>query len=133
MPHHFAAKLVTNVNLIAIEIADTNDFEQIAALVQKARVFITTVGPYCKYGEKVVKACAETGTHYLDVTGEVPWVSEMIDKYESTAKSSGAIMIPQIGVESSPSDLTTWMLTSYIRKQFQAQTKDVTLSVHELK
>ena len=67
------------------------------------------------------------------MTGEVPWVSEMIDKYESTAKFSGAIMIPQIGVESSPSDLTTWMLTSYIRSQFHAQTKDVTLSLHELK
>lgn len=55
-----------------IEIAqlEKNDLLNLA---KKTKVLITTVGPYHKYGTAVVEACAETGTHYLDVTGEVPW------------------------------------------------------------
>jgi len=67
------------------------------ALAKKTRLIISTVGPYGLYGEHAFKACAENGTHYLDVTGEVPFVADMIKKYEKTAKESGSIMIPQIG------------------------------------
>lgn len=57
----------------------------------------------------------------------------MIEKYEDVAKDSGAIMIPQIGVESAPSDLTTWLLADHIREELDADTKEVTISIHELK
>lgn len=90
---------------------------------------MTTVGPYCVYGEHAFKACAENGTHYLDVTGEVPWVLQMIEKYEAVATSSGALMFPQIGIESAPSDLIAWSLASIIREKLGAQTRAVTLSI----
>lgn len=89
-----------------------------AALAKKTFVLLNTVGPFARYGEHAVKACAENGTHYLDVTGEVPWVLKMIQKYEAAAASSNAIMIPQIGIESAPSDLVTWSLARLARKQF---------------
>ncbi|OAQ98238.1 hypothetical protein LLEC1_05104 [Akanthomyces lecanii] len=63
-----------------IEIADIGDEEGLKALALKTKVLLSTVGPYCKYGEKVFKVCAEAGTHYFDVTGEVVWVSSMIKK-----------------------------------------------------
>lgn len=85
------------------------------------------------YGEVAFKACAEAGTHYLDVTGEVPWVRKMIQKYEATAKSSGAIMIPQIGIESAPADICTWVLADRLRKDLNAQTAEVTISIHNLR
>lgn len=103
------------------------------ALAKKTILLITTVGPYARYGEHAFKACAENGTHYLDVTGEIPWVAQMIKKYEKTAKDSGAIMIPQIGVESAPADLMTWKLVDMIRKKFSAPTAEVVVSVHEAK
>lgn len=84
------------------------------------------------YGERVFKACAENGAHYLDVTGEFPWTVRMIRKYESTAKASGAIMIPQIGVESAPPDLTTWLLAKCLREQLGAKTKEAVVSIHKL-
>lgn len=96
-------------------------------------MILATVGPYCKYGEGMFKACAEAGTHYFDVTGEAVWVSKMIKKYDSVAKDSGAIMVPQIGVESAPSDLTTWLLAEHVRDEFDADTKEVTISIHEVK
>lgn len=94
---------------------------------------IATVGPYAFHGEHAFKACAENGTHYLDVTGEVPYVAAMIKKYEATAKKSGAIMIPQIGIESAPPDLLTWSLVEMIKERFSAPTAEVVVSVHELK
>ncbi|KAJ2970085.1 hypothetical protein NQ176_g8351 [Zarea fungicola] len=116
----------------AIEFADIGDAEALKTLAIKTRVLLSTVGPYCKYGEAVFKACAEAGTHYFDVTGESVWVAKMIEKYEDVAKDSGAIMIPQIGVESAPSDLTTWLLADHIREELDADTKEVTISIHEL-
>ena len=74
-------------------------------------VLISTVGPYHKYGSHAFAACAETGTHYIDCTGEVPWVYDMIKKYDSVAKSNGAILIPQNGVESAPTDLVCQSLS----------------------
>lgn len=118
--------------LSAIELADVNDEESLQALAEKAYILITTVGPYCMYGEKVFKICAETGTHYFDCTGEFPWVGRMIKKYEKTAQKSGALMFPQIGVESAPPDLCTWALAQHVRKNLGTFTKDITISIHEL-
>lgn len=57
----------------------------------------------------------------------------MIKKYEATAKRTGAILIPQAGIESAPADLSTWALAKAIRTELGAQTKDVTISLHEVK
>jgi len=102
-------------------------------LAKKATILITTVGPYSLYGEHAFKACAKNGTHYLDVTGEVAYVLEMIKKYEKIAKESGAIMIPQTGVDSAPADLVTWTIVSMIKERLSAKTREVVLSLHEFK
>jgi short subunit dehydrogenase-like uncharacterized protein len=102
-------------------------------LAKKTKVLVTTVGPYHKYGTAVIEACAETGTHYLDVTGEIPWVYDMIHKYHEIAKRNGAIMIPQCGVESAPSDLMCWALTSHIRNTLCVGTGEIVYSMHDMK
>ena len=115
-----------------IEICELNDSD-LSTLSKKTKILISTVGPYALYGEHAFRACAENGTHYLDVTGEIAYVCDMIKKYERTAKASGSIMIPQIGLESAPPDLVTWSLVSMIRDRFSAPTGEVILSVHELR
>lgn len=107
--------------------------QDLHALAKKTRVLINTVGPYHRHGEPVVEACAANGTHYLDVTGESPWVREMIDKYHKTAQASGAIIIPQIGVESAPADLTCYALASYLRAASASPTREIVFTVHTLK
>jgi short subunit dehydrogenase-like uncharacterized protein len=118
----------TDNSKLAIEICDLND-PDMADLARKTAILISTVGPYSAYGEHAFKACAENGTNYLDCTGEVPWVLRMLKKYEKAAKTTGAIMIPQIGIESCPSDIATWVLVSLIRKELSAPTGPVFLSV----
>jgi short subunit dehydrogenase-like uncharacterized protein len=117
---------------LAVEVCSL-DGESLAALAKKTSVLITTVGPYCVYGDHAFKACAENGTHYFDVTGELPWVMAMIEKYEDAAKASGALMFPQIGLESAPSDLMAWSLASTIREELGAQTGVVSMSIEMIK
>ncbi|KAM0716590.1 hypothetical protein Q7P37_008035 [Cladosporium fusiforme] len=116
----------------SIEVAQLEKAD-LLRLASTTKVLITTVGPYHKYGTAVVEACVETGTHYLDVTGEVPWVHDIIKKYHEQAKQSGAIVIPQNGIESAPTDLMCWALVSYIRKTLGVGTGEVVYSIHDLK
>lgn len=115
-----------------IEIAQLQK-NDLVSLAKKTKVLITTVGPYHKYGTAVVEACAETGTHYLDVTGETPWVYDIAEKYHETAKSSGAIIIPQNGVESAPADLLCWALMAHIRQAMNVSTGEIIHSIHDMK
>ncbi|PGH23754.1 hypothetical protein AJ80_02184 [Polytolypa hystricis UAMH7299] len=116
-----------------IEEVQLNKKEEMGHLARRTRVLINCVGPYHLYSTPVVEACAEQGTHYLDVTGEFPWIKEMINKYEEKAKSTGAIMIPATGFESAPSDLLTWALVDMIKTKYGVQTKEVTNVLYKLK
>lgn len=112
----------------AIEIVTASE-EELEQLAKKTFVLIAAVGPYIKYGEPAFRACAQNGTHYFDMTGDVPFMAGMTRKYEAAAKASGAIMVPQCGIESAPADLVTWMVAKVNRTQLQAQTSNVTVSV----
>ncbi|KAH8660015.1 Saccharopine dehydrogenase-domain-containing protein [Xylariales sp. PMI_506] len=114
-----------------IEIVESND-KDLLELAKKTFVLINVVGPYGRYGEHAVKACATAGTHYLDCTGELPWTHSMVKKYHDAAKASGAIIIPQNGLESGPSDLLTWSMTQLIKTQLGTQVGDTVVEFHEL-
>ncbi|OCK77102.1 hypothetical protein K432DRAFT_384955 [Lepidopterella palustris CBS 459.81] len=116
----------------AIEICELKKNE-LDVLARKTRLVITTVGPYMKYGEPVVEACANNGTHYLDCTGEAPWLKDMIEKYHETAKKNGAIMIPECGLDSVPADILSYAIAHHIRTTFSAPTSSVTVSMHDFK
>ncbi len=90
--------------------ADSADPASLATMASRTRVLITTVGPYLKYGLPVVEACAEHGTHYLDLTGEVLFMRQSIDGYDAAAKRTGARIIHSCGFDSIPSDLGVFAL-----------------------
>lgn len=102
-------------------------------LAKKTRVLINAVGPYYLYSSPVVEACAKSGTHYIDATGETPWIKSIITSYEAAAKSSGAIIIPSVGLESAPSDLIAYKAVQLIRNIWDCGVMDMVGSIHELK
>ncbi len=85
--------------------ADVDDELSMAALAAQTRVLITTVGPYVKHGEAAVKACAEAGIAYVDLTGEPEFVDAMWLKYHDIATASGARIVHACGFDSIPYDL----------------------------
>src|SRR5690606_7803971 len=82
--------------------ADTGDAASIEEVANSARVIITTVGPYVKYGEPLVAACARAGTDYVDLTGEPTFVDRMYVKYHAEAERSGARIVHACGFDSGP-------------------------------
>lgn len=86
-------------------VADAGDPVSLAAVATSSRVVISTVGPYLRHGEALVAACAEAGTHYLDLTGEPEFVDLMYARHHEQAVRSGARLIHCCGFDSIPHDL----------------------------
>ncbi|KAB2346545.1 saccharopine dehydrogenase family protein [Actinomadura rudentiformis] len=85
--------------------ADTTDTPSIEAVARATRVVITTVGPYVRYGEPLVAACAQAGTDYLDLTGEPTFIDRMYVRHHAEAVRSGARIVHAAGFDSIPADL----------------------------
>ena len=86
-------------------VADAHDAGTLGALVRRAAVVVTTVGPYQRHGEALVTACAEAGTDYVDLCGEPLWMARMIDRLQAPAAASGARIVFSCGFDSVPFDL----------------------------
>jgi len=97
-------------------IADSSDPASVDAMVRSTNVLLNFAGPFAWYAEPVISACAEHGTHYLDITGETAFIRDMMDKYQEQAKKSGARLIPFCGFDSVPADLTTFLALETARK-----------------
>lgn len=95
---------------VPILIADSGNEAELRAMVKRARVVCTTVGPYAKYGRTLARVCAEEGVHYTDLTGEVPFMRQSIDENDAAAKASHARIVHACGFDSIPSDLGTYLL-----------------------
>ena len=86
-------------------VADSTDATSLKALAERARVVMTTVGPYAAHGLPLVEACARAGTDYVDLTGEVLFVRKSIDLFDEIARDTGARIVHSCGFDSVPSDL----------------------------
>lgn len=91
-------------------VADSFDEQKLDAMVANTRVVISTVGPYAKYGSKLVAACVQHGTHYCDLAGEAQWIRLMIDQHHDAAVDSGARIVHCCGFDSVPMDIGVWFL-----------------------
>ncbi|MFJ8147871.1 saccharopine dehydrogenase family protein [Streptomyces sp. NPDC096048] len=85
--------------------ADVSDPASLRELAERARVVATTVGPYVRYGEALVAACAETGADYLDLTGEPEFVDLTYVRHDARARETGARLVHACGFDSVPHDL----------------------------
>ncbi len=95
-----AAGLDGDADAPALLQADSGDPLSLAELAAQTRAVATTVGPYVRYGEPLVRACVEHGTHYCDLTGEPEFVNTLIPRYHEAAQkpaapsSTAAVSIP---------------------------------------
>lgn len=114
---------------LPVIVADAADESALKTLCDQTRVVISTVGPYALYGEPLVKICAETGTDYCDLTGEVQWIRKMVDTYDDKAKASGARIVHCCGFDSIPSDMGVWFLQEKSEETLGAPCQDVRMRV----
>jgi short subunit dehydrogenase-like uncharacterized protein len=126
-------ELGESAHSLATLIANSEDEVALRALCQRTRVVISTVGPYALHGEPLVRVCAETGTDYCDLTGEVQWIRRMLDRYETTAKSTGARIVHCCGFDSIPSDLGVFVVQQAALKQFGQPCQTISMRVKAMR
>ena len=114
---------------LPLVVADANDDAALKALCADTRVVASTVGPYALCGSKLVRACAEAGTDYCDLSGEVQWIARMIAAHNDSARRTGARIVHGCGFDSIPSDLGTWFLQQRARERLGAPCAHVKLRV----
>ncbi|MBY6410033.1 saccharopine dehydrogenase NADP-binding domain-containing protein [Rhodococcus sp. BP-252] len=113
--------------------ADAADTDALRAMAESTRVVITTVGPYAKYGLPLTTACAEAGTDYVDLTGEVLFTRESIDTNEEIARRTGARIVHACGFDSIPSDLGVHVLHAAVAADGAGEMTDTTLVVTSMR
>lgn len=116
-----------------VVVADAADRAALDRLARASRVVCSTAGPFARFGSHLVAACADAGTDYCDITGEVQWVREMIDAHDERARRSGARLVHCCGFDSIPSDLGTWALQQEMIERTGAPARSVTTYVRRLK
>ena len=100
-------------------VAPSQDQAAVDAIVSRSRIVLSTAGPFALYGTPIVDACVRFGTHYVDITGETPWMREIAGRYHAPAASGGTRMIPCCGFDSVPSDLGAMLMARHIRDTLQ--------------
>ncbi|MEW2116660.1 saccharopine dehydrogenase NADP-binding domain-containing protein [Streptomyces sp. NPDC005474] len=99
---------------VGVLTADVSDPAALRALAAHTRVLATTVGPYLTYGEELVAACADTGTDYLDLSGEPEFVDLMYVRHDTRARETGARLVHACGFDSIPHDLGAYFTVTQL-------------------
>lgn len=119
------AKQHSSVKDIAIVVADAQDDKALTSLAASSRVVLSCAGPYALYGSQLVAACVTQKTHYCDITGETPWIRQMIDAHHEQALADGTRIVPGCGFDSVPSDLGAYLLLREMKKRHKTDCIDI--------
>ncbi len=75
-------------------VASVGDRTSLDALARRAGVLVNCVGPFLDLGEPVVRAAIGAGAHYIDTTGEQPFL-QAVQVHDRWAKNQGVAVIPR--------------------------------------
>lgn len=73
------------------------------AALRDASVVLNCAGPFRYTSDAMIRLCLETGTHYLDITGEYH-VIENASRYDQKAKNADLTIMPAVGFDVVPTD-----------------------------
>lgn len=93
-----AAKLGLSYKVIQL-----SDAAALEAALQQVKVVAHAAGPYDITAKQMVEACLKTGTHYIDLNGDIE-VFEMLQSYDAAAKKAGIMIMPGVGFDVVPTD-----------------------------
>jgi short subunit dehydrogenase-like uncharacterized protein len=100
-----------------------DDREAIAAALAGVPVVLHCAGPFSRTSKPMADACLETGTHYLDITGEIA-VFESLAARSAEAEAARVMLLPGVGFDVVPSDC----LAAHLKKRLPSATK-LTLAI----
>ena len=82
-----------------------DDAAGLREMLEGCSVVIACAGPFTLHGEGLVAAAVETGTHYLDTTGEQQFIRMVFEKYGERAAETRAALVSGMGFDYLPGDM----------------------------
>lgn len=82
---------------------DINDSHALRQLLEPATLVLHCAGPFHRTVKQMTDACLATGTHYLDITGEIE-VFEYLAGRSEEARAAGVMLLPGVGFDVVPTD-----------------------------
>lgn len=104
--------LATKLNL-PFRIFDVDDSTAMQAALKEVKVVINAAGPFDLTAKQMVEACLQTGTHYLDINGDIS-VFELIHRYNEAAIQKGILLLPGAGFDVVPTDCVALQLKNLL-------------------
>lgn len=80
-----------------------SDGPRLRASLEDVAAVLHIAGPFSATARPMVEACLATGTHYLDVTGEID-VFEALARRDDDARRAGIVLVPGVGFDVVPTD-----------------------------
>src|SRR4051794_27282229 len=90
---------------LAIQEASLEDSAALRELLDPCAAVIACAGPFRLHGEPVLAAAVESGTHYLDTTGEQPFMRKVFEDYGPRAARAGGALVTAMGFDYAPGDM----------------------------
>jgi len=95
-----------------------NDMGALDSALRDVAAVLHCAGPFVHTCAPMLEACLRTGTHYLDITGEIP-VYEAIAARDSDAKARGIMLLPGVGFDVVPTDC----LAAHLKRRLPSATR----------
>jgi short subunit dehydrogenase-like uncharacterized protein len=97
--------LAAELGGLEIAVADVADPRSVRALLGRGDVLLTTVGPFMRYGEAALAAAIDAGAHYVDSTGESPFIRDVFERWGPRAAAAGCALLPAFASDWVPGNL----------------------------
>lgn len=85
--------------------APVDDSAGLRRALRGASAVINCAGPFTFYGAPVIEAALDSGTHYVDTTGEQLYMQRVFEHYDGPAEERGLAVVPAVGFDYVPGDL----------------------------
>jgi short subunit dehydrogenase-like uncharacterized protein len=122
-----AERLGGGVRTHALELDDRDGLRH---LLGDCAVVIDCAGPFMDYGEPVVRAAVETGTHYVDTTGEQTYIDLLHRRFDDAARAAEVAVVPAMGFDYVPGDLIAQLVSQGLEPLRELTIAYATSGVH---
>jgi short subunit dehydrogenase-like uncharacterized protein len=90
---------------VPVAAASIDDPAALRSLLEPCAAVIACAGPFTLHGEPVLAAAVDAETHYIDTTGEQPFIELVFERYGASAAERGVALVSAMGFDYAPGDM----------------------------
>jgi short subunit dehydrogenase-like uncharacterized protein len=98
---------------VSYKVIDLDDNTALTAALSEVKLVVHAAGPFQFTAKQMADACLTTGTHYIDINGDIA-VFEMLKRYDEAAKKAGIMIMPGVGFDVVPTDCLALLLKNML-------------------